>query len=67
MMLFFILLTIGFVFELGKNALKIDSRQILSIPKSINFTYKTLIGSYKSNFYAVKQLAVLNKNITWYK
>ena len=27
MMLFFILLTLGFVFELGKNALSIDSRQ----------------------------------------
>jgi NADH-ubiquinone oxidoreductase chain 3 len=27
MLLFFILLTLGFVYELGKNALKIDSRQ----------------------------------------
>lgn len=30
MILFFVLLTIGFVFEIGKNALKIDSRQTLS-------------------------------------
>lgn len=28
MLIFFIILTLGFAFELGKNALKIDSRQI---------------------------------------
>jgi NADH-ubiquinone oxidoreductase chain 3 len=28
MLIFFVILTLGFVFELGKNALKIDSRQI---------------------------------------
>ena len=28
-MIFFILLTLGFVFELGKNALTIDSKQTL--------------------------------------
>jgi len=27
MLVFFFILTLGFVFELGKNALKIDSRQ----------------------------------------
>jgi NADH-ubiquinone oxidoreductase chain 3 len=27
MLIFFLILTIGFIFELGKNALKIDSRQ----------------------------------------
>jgi NADH-ubiquinone oxidoreductase chain 3 len=30
MMLFFVLLTLGFIFELGKNALTIDSRQTSS-------------------------------------
>lgn len=35
MLLFFILLTLGFAFELGKNALKIESRQIHS------FNYKS--------------------------
>lgn len=30
MLIFFFILTLGFVFELGKNALKIDSRQINS-------------------------------------
>jgi NADH-ubiquinone oxidoreductase chain 3 len=31
MLIFFTILTLGFVFELGKNALKIDSRQTYSI------------------------------------
>src|SRR6476620_4735966 len=32
MLVFFFILTLGFVFELGKNALKIDSRQMNSVP-----------------------------------
>ena len=31
MLIFFLVLTIGFAFELGKNALKIDSRQIYTV------------------------------------
>ena len=31
MLIFFFILTLGFAFELGKNALKIDSRQIFSL------------------------------------
>ena len=31
MLVFFFILTLGFVFELGKNALKIDSRQINNV------------------------------------
>lgn len=31
MLIFFFVLTLGFAFELGKNALKIDSRQIFSV------------------------------------
>ena len=30
MLVFFVILTLGFVFELGKNALKIESRQIFN-------------------------------------
>jgi hypothetical protein len=30
MLIFFMVLTLGFVLELGKNALKIDSRQVSS-------------------------------------
>jgi NADH-ubiquinone oxidoreductase chain 3 len=39
MMLFFILLTLGFIFELGKNALTIDSRQVLEFrEKTVDIT-----------------------------
>jgi len=31
MLIFFLLLTLGFAFELGKNALKIDSKQVSSV------------------------------------
>src|SRR6266436_4696369 len=31
MLIFFLALTLGFAFELGKNALKIDSRQMISV------------------------------------
>ena len=31
MLIFFLVLTLGFAFELGKNALKIDSRQIYTV------------------------------------
>jgi NADH-ubiquinone oxidoreductase chain 3 len=31
MLIFFFILTLGFVFELGKNALKIDSRQVYNV------------------------------------
>src|SRR6201989_1265571 len=34
MLIFFVLLTLGFAFELGKNALKIDSRQTYTLFKS---------------------------------
>src|SRR5213080_1253562 len=37
MLIFFLALTLGFAFELGKNALKIDSRQMLTLNnKNIN-------------------------------
>jgi NADH-ubiquinone oxidoreductase chain 3 len=31
MLIFFLALTLGFVFELGKNALKIESRQVIKL------------------------------------
>jgi NADH-ubiquinone oxidoreductase chain 3 len=33
MLLFFVLLTLGFAYELGKNALKIDSKQVFMLNK----------------------------------
>lgn len=41
MLLFFVLLTLGFIFELGKNALSIDSKQNLN---SLFKTYKYYLG-----------------------
>ncbi|KAF7847907.1 hypothetical protein BT93_L2459 [Corymbia citriodora subsp. variegata] len=41
MLVFFLVLTLGFVFELGKNALKIDSRQMANLQTKTNkkFTF----------------------------
>src|SRR5271154_60745 len=43
MLIFFLVLTLGFAFELGKNALKIDSRQMF-ILKSKNSNISTFIS-----------------------
>lgn len=45
MLIFFLVLTLGFAFELGKNALKLDSRQMYSITKNLTRTV-SFIGSY---------------------
>jgi len=42
MLIFFLLLTLGFAFELGKKALKIDSRQYYKVKKSKGFIYNTI-------------------------
>ena len=44
MLIFFIALTLGFAFELGKNALKIDSRQMLMLTNK-QFNTTTYISS----------------------
>src|ERR1700710_895709 len=46
MLIFFLALTLGFAFELGKNALKIDSRQMLSYIANNN-NVVVLIGTFK--------------------
>ncbi len=38
-LIFIIVVTIGFIFELGKSALKIDSKQNLSVLKKTDFFY----------------------------
>ena len=43
MLIFFLVLTLGFAFELGKNALKIDSRQMFSL-RSMNSNISTYIS-----------------------
>ena len=45
MLIFFLALTLGFAFELGKNTLKIDSRQMLILESKQN-NVTTLVSSY---------------------
>lgn len=47
MLIFFLALTLGFAFELGKNALKIDSRQTLSIKDNNKAKVSILTDSVK--------------------
>jgi len=53
MLIFFLALTLGFAYELGKNALKIDSRQTLILTnKQYNTTtYINSVGHYFINFF----------------
>ena len=44
-LIFIIIVTIGFIFELGKNALKIDSRQNISTLEKINTLNISHIGN----------------------
>src|ERR1700756_1647386 len=57
MLIFFLALTLGFAFELGKNALKIDSRQMLILTnKQFNTTtYISSLGFCLVNFLNKKQ------------
>ena len=43
MLIFFLALTLGFAFELGKNALKIDSRQMFKV-KNKNYSITTYLS-----------------------
>jgi len=45
MMVFFVLLTLGFIFELGKNALTIESKQILNFKDKDKSNLNTYISS----------------------
>ena len=46
MLIFFLALTLGFAFELGKNALKIDSRQMLMLKDNNISTIALISGFY---------------------
>jgi NADH-ubiquinone oxidoreductase chain 3 len=49
MLVFFLALTLGFVYELGKNALKIDSRQMIRL-----INQKTSITGTLSSFHPIR-------------
>src|ERR1700735_3423954 len=48
MLVFFLVLTLGFAFELGKNALKIDSRQMINLFNNKPTTYSVLCSLFFS-------------------
>lgn len=62
MMVFFVLLTVGFIFELGKNALSIDSRQTYSYNNEDTVTPHIFISKdnppLNSSFISVFTLAI---------
>ena len=49
MMIFFVLLTLGFIFELGKNALTIDSRQNITYANKNKVHSELFIDEFNSN------------------
>ena len=49
MLIFFLALTLGFAFELGKNALKIDSKQTTTLRSKENITTNLLHASIALN------------------
>lgn len=66
MLIFFLVLTLGFAFELGKKALNIDTRQSSSnSTKDTNFNVKfTLINLFASN--SKKNFSTLSYNVSNY-
>lgn len=57
MLIFFLVLTLGFIFELGKNALKIDSRQMYSV---WNKGTKVITFVSQKKIFNVNNLSYLN-------
>jgi NADH-ubiquinone oxidoreductase chain 3 len=55
MLIFFIVLTLGFVFELGKNALKIDSKQFSNIQ----------LNNWKQITYITKKVKKIHRCKSW--
>lgn len=49
MMVFFVLLTLGFIFELGKNALTIDSKQVLIFTNKNKLNLDVFVNSKSSS------------------
>ena len=58
MLLFFLLLTLGFAFELGKNALNIDSRQVSTLASYNSTVIKSIFVSsfFSFSFFSSKKI-----------
>ena len=50
MLIFFILLTLGFVFELGKKALNIESKQLINVFKQNHHTSLKILRGENEKF-----------------
>src|ERR1035438_3358818 len=50
MLIFFLALTLGFAFELGKNALKIDSRQMFTLNSQNAKSVFSILSNFNNNF-----------------
>jgi NADH-ubiquinone oxidoreductase chain 3 len=57
MLVFFLALTLGFAFELGKNALKIDSKQMLILDSTYTNTVNVISSFKYFLFYFLKLIA----------
>lgn len=64
MLIFFLVLTLGFAFELGKNALKIDSRQIISLNYHKTKSLFSLLSSFKHIFVYILNSKIIYKIFT---
>ena len=62
MLLFFLLLTLGFAFELGKNALKIDSRQVSTLTSYNSTVIKSIFVSSFFSYIKKINLSRIIKN-----
>jgi len=63
MLVFFSALTLGFVFEFGKNALKIESRQTTIITKNSDVNNNTYINSYQANNITDSKVSVVRASL----
>jgi len=64
MLIFFLALTLGFAFELGKNALKIDSRQMSSLYNISTNTLFSLVSYFKPLNWIKTKINLILVNIT---
>src|ERR1700761_1531200 len=59
MLIFFILLTVGFVFELGKKALNIDSRQTPKSTLLSEFPIKKIFTKFRQVYNDIKHMSLI--------
>jgi len=64
MLIFFLVLTLGFAFELGKNALKIDSKQMINLFNNKPTTYSVLCSLFFTQIWKHLTIKNITKNIT---